>query len=54
MTCYFDQLDELFDGRDSNIHLQSPFAIRVNNKEQRRASGTQSRNICERKQYILS
>lgn len=54
MIRYFDQLDELFDGRDSNTHLQSPFAIRVNNKEQRRAPGTQSRKICERKQYILS
>lgn len=32
---HFAQLDELFEGRDSNMHLYSPLVIHVNNKEKR-------------------
>lgn len=41
-------------GKESHIHLHSPFVIHVNNKEKNRGSSIQSRNVCEINQYTFS
>lgn len=50
---YLVQLDELFEGRDSNYHLSSPLVIHGNNKENTKGSSIQSRNVCEINQYLF-